>query len=414
MTALPSIEEFIASSPSSYHAAENIAAILDTAGFTRQDETDTWQATPGGHYMVRGGALMAWWVPENASPATSGFRIIGSHTDSPGLKLKPTISFDKEGFHQAPVEIYGGPILASWLDRELQLAGQIVDADGNRRLVATGPVLRVPHLAIHLYRQDELKLERQQHMQPIYGLVESPELATVLEGARTHDLITADTQPPRTFGIKNEFLAAGRLDNLSSVYPSLEALLDVVADSNATSSIKDVLVLAAFDHEEIGSSSRYGAAGPILEDVLKRTAYALGAGEDDLYAMFARSSCISADAAHSVHPNFASKHDPNTHPVLGAGPVLKVNANQRYASDARSNDIWLRASEKAGVAVQQFVGNNDVPCGSTIGPITATRLGILTVDVGIPLLSMHSAREMCAYSDLKDFAKVLAAYYTLD
>lgn len=407
--------DFLAASPSSHHAAAEVSARLQATGFTIQDPRDAWDSAPGGHVMVRGGAVMAWWVPEDASPE-SGFRIIGSHTDSPGFTLKPNPELSNAGWQQAAVEVYGGPILASWLDRELTLAGRVVLADGSDRLVDTGPLLRIPHLAVHLDRSSELKLDRQLHMQPVFA-AGSPDLSLmdcIAEAAGVaardivaHNLITADTQPGAVFGGGGDFLAAGRLDNLSSVFTSLKAMQNAVASGDAGS---DILVLAAFDHEEVGSASTTGAAGPILADVLGRTATALGADEDQRARMFARSSCVSADAAHSVHPNHTAKHDPTHHPMLGAGPVLKINGNQRYASDAATSGLWQRACQVAQVPSQTFVGNNAVPCGSTIGPISATRLGIDTVDAGVPLLSMHSARELAGVQDLLWFTQALEAY----
>ncbi|WP_297006629.1 M18 family aminopeptidase [uncultured Corynebacterium sp.] len=420
--------DFIAASPSSYHAAAEVARRLEGAGYAREDEATTWGAdavSPGGHYIIRGGALIAWDVPEDidgTGPATAGFRIIGSHTDSPGLKLKPLGDLaGPAGWKQAAVEIYGGAVLPSWLDRELRLAGRVVLADGTERLVATGPVLRVPHLAIHLDRSvnNDLTLDRQNHMQPVFAVGDGAStildvIADALGDPDTdaddivaHDLITVDTQHGGIFGARSDFLAAGRMDNLSSVFTSLEALL------TASPGKQDIRVLAAFDHEEIGSATTSGAAGPVLEDVLVRIASSLGADAAAIRAMYARSSCVSADAAHSVHPNFAGKHDGVNRPVMNAGPVLKVNANQRYATDAVTAARWRRACAAAGVPEQVFAGNNDVPCGSTIGPITATRLGIPTVDVGIPLLSMHSAREMAGVEDIAWFTDALRAWWEL-
>lgn len=407
---------FIAAGPSSFHAARVVADRLIDAGFLPQEETAPWDAAPGGHVMVRGGAVMAWWVPEDASP-DSGFRIIGSHTDSPGFTLKPSPELVNSGWAQAGVEVYGGPVLASWLDRELTFAGRVVLGDGSVRLVSTGPIARIPHLAVHLDRSKELTLDRQLHMQPIIGLAGDGassvlDVVASMVGVEKHDidgleLVTCDTQPGQVFGADGELIAAGRMDNLTSVHASLLALLRAVESGDAGS---DVLVLAAFDHEEVGSATTTGAAGPVLEDVLSRTAFALGADEEGLRRMYARSSCVSADAAHSVHPNHAGKHDPDHHPLINGGPVLKINANQRYASNAETAALWRRACRAAGVPSQTFVGNNSVPCGSTIGPITATRLGIATVDVGVPLLSMHSARELAGVSDQVWFVDALEAY----
>lgn len=409
---------FLASAPSSYHAAASGAQLLEDAGFSQQDETQPWDASAGGHFLIRGGALMAWFVPNNATAEESGFRIIGAHNDSPGFKLKPHGDRSSVGFQQAGVEVYGGPIIPSWLDRELVLAGRVVLADGQTKLVSTPPVMRIPHLAIHLDRSvnDGLQLDRQRHLQPIFSAGQ-PEITIMdvvaqaagvaAEDIVAHDLITADAQPGEIFGANEDFLAAGRLDNLSSVYPGLRALSRV---SDLASEGDDILVLACFDHEEIGSGSTTGAAGPILEDVLVRTATALGATADSIRRMYARSSCVSADAAHSIHPNYPERHDSENAPVMGMGPALKVNANQRYASNAVTEAMWLAACERAGVSTQVFAGNNSVPCGTTIGPLTATRLGIDTVDVGVPLLSMHSARELAHIRDLYQLEQVLHEY----
>lgn len=405
---------FIAASPSSYHAADEVSRQLCEAGFEVQDEATQWSAAPGGHVMVRGGAVAAWYVSE-AADKNSAFRIVGSHTDSPGLVLKPTPDFSAAGWQQVAVEIYGGALLHTWFDRELTVAGQIISKDGTRHLVNTGPVLRLPSLAIHLYRKDEFKPDRQHNMQPVLS-VGDPEASIVqVVGEKvgvakqdivSFNLITADAARGEVFGAGEQFIAAGRMDNLSSVYASLAAMKKAAQGYQG----KNVLVMMAFDHEEVGSSSRYGAGGPILADVLTRTARALGANEEERYQMFSRSSCVSADAAHSVHPNYVGKHDPTHHPIIGKGPVTKINGNQRYASDATTVALWEAACEKAGVPVQRFVGNNDVPCGSTIGPITATRLGIDTVDVGVPMLSMHSAREMVGERDQVWLAQALEAY----
>ena len=406
--------DFIAASPSSYHAADEVSRQLREAGFEVQDEGTQWSAAPGGHVMVRGGAVAAWYVPEGADK-NSGFRIVGSHTDSPGLVLKPTPDFSAAGWQQVAVEIYGGALLHTWFDRELTVAGQIVTRDGTRHLVNTGPVLRLPSLAIHLYRKDEFKPDRQHNMQPVLSVgdpeasilqVVGEKVGVAKQDIASFNLITADAARGEVFGAGEQFIAAGRMDNLSSVHASLAAMKKAAEEYQG----KDILVMMAFDHEEVGSSSRYGAGGPILADVLTRTARALGVNEEERFQMFSRSSCVSADAAHSVHPNYVGKHDPTHHPIIGKGPVTKINGNQRYASDATTVALWEAACEKAGVPVQRFVGNNDVPCGSTIGPITATRLGIDTVDVGVPMLSMHSAREMVGERDQVWLAQALEAY----
>ncbi|CAM3062222.1 M18 family aminopeptidase [Corynebacterium gottingense] len=396
--------DFLHTNPSAFHAAHNVAQALTAQGFSLIDATSPAPAdpaAPGGHVLVDGGAVIAWWVPEHPRPR---FRIVGSHTDSPGLMAKPQPDFQREGLRQVAVEVYGGPILQTWLDRDLRFAGRVVTDDGAQHLVDTGAVARVPNLAIHLYRADAPTVERQAHTPPVLGgdrpLMELVGEAAGVDSQRivSHELITADAQRGELLG---DLLAAGRLDNLSSVWASLEALL---AAKNAA---QDILVLAAFNHEEVGSASTTGAGGPLLERVLTRIAREVG----EPFDVFAESFQVSADAAHAVHPNYPEKHDPTHRPRLNGGPVLKINANQRYASDAVTEAEWLRACRAAEVPSQTFVGNNSVPCGSTIGPISSTRMGIRTVDVGVPLLSMHSARELCGARDMEYFVRALTAFY---
>lgn len=405
---------FIEASPTSFHAAANLAERLRAAGYAEIDETQPFNAAPGGHFFVRDGACMAWYIPEGAS-IDSGFRVVGSHTDSPSFKLKPTPNHCSAGWQMLAMEIYGGPLLNSWLNRDMGLAGRLVTKDGKQHLVATGAIMTIPQLAPHLDRSvnDNLHLDKQANLMPVLtiGRPDTDVLDLLCEQANVergqlgyYDIHATTLEKPATIGPNGEFFAAWRMDNLSSVFASVEALL-----SNPPTG--DIAVLAAFDHEEVGSSTRSGAAGPILEDTLRGIAYALGGTEDQLRAMIARSSCISADAAHAVHPNYVHMHDWDTHPLFNQGPILKINSNQRYATDGAGGALWFRVCEAAGVPTQAFVGNNGVPCGSTIGPITATRLGIRTVDVGIPLLSMHSARELCGSDDMAYLVKVLAAYW---
>jgi aspartyl aminopeptidase len=275
-------------------------------------------------------------------------------------------------------------------------------------LVRTGPFARIPQLAIHLDRQvnDGLKLDKQRHTQPVVGLGEASDddvLAALAAGAETDldaadivgwDVMVADTQAPRAFGVSQELWASGRLDNLLSTHAALVALLGAVPED-----LGGIAVLAAFDHEELGSESRSGASGPFLADVIGRVSAALGAGEEERHRALAASLCVSSDVGHAVHPNYPERHDPANRPVAGGGPILKINANQRYATDAHGAARWKAACAAAGVPSQEFVSNNAIPCGSTIGPLTATRLGIRVVDVGAAILSMHSARELTAVVD---------------
>ena len=416
---------FITASPSSYHAAAEIARRLDAAGFSRVHEEEVWRRDAGGAYFVRDGAVIAWWVPVHASP-TSSFRIIGCHTDSPALKVKPLgSSTTPDGWGHIDVEVYGGPLINSWLDREIGFAGRVIDREGHSHLVSTGAIARVPQLAIHLDREvysTGLKLDHQIHIHPVWHAdgAEAESFFTVVareagldsaEDIAGHDLVSFACEAPGRFGANGEFFAAGRQDNLSSVHAGLTAFERLATGGDtATCDDQAVAVFAAFDHEEVGSSTRSGACGPILETTLRRLAATLGADEDGYHRMLAGSSCISADAGHWVHPNYADRHDPATHPMPGRGPMLKVNADQRYATDAVGTALWTRACERAGVEHQVFVSNNAMPCGSTIGPLTATRLGITTVDVGIGMLSMHSAREMTHVADHLALSRVLEEY----
>jgi aspartyl aminopeptidase len=394
---------FVAASPSSHHAVSESARRLAAAGFAEQQESAAWSSDPGGHYLVRDGALIAWRIPSNAR-SLMPFRILGSHTDSTGFTLKPRPDISAYGWQQVGIEIYGAPLLNSWLDRELGLAGRLVRRDGSTLLVRTESIMRIPQLAIHLDRSVNdkgLKLDKQTHTAPVWsvGHLGIQVLDHVAQAAHCsagdidgYDLRAYDTAAPAIFGPHQEFFASGRLDNLSSMHASIVALINAHAS--------DVIhMIAAFDHEELGSASRSGASGPLLVDILTRISAGLGATLDERYRSLAQSFCLSADTGHAIHPNYPGRHDPVNQPLLNSGPLLKINANQRYATDGRGAALWRRICRSAGIGTQEFVSNNAMPCGSTIGPLTATRLGIATVDVGIPLLSMHSARELAGTED---------------
>jgi len=410
--------EFVAASPSPYHAAANVAERLIAAGFRRVAETDAWDGDAGGRFVLRGGAIVAWYVPEGAE-ATRGFRIFGAHTDSPTLRVKPRPDTGAVGWRQIAVELYGGTLLNTWLDRDLGLSGRVVLRDGRERLVFVDrPLLRVPQLAIHLDRavnESGLQLDKQQHMTPVWGLgpvdegalirFVADELGVRAGDVTGWDLMVHDVQRPAYIGRDRELLASARLDNLLSVHAGLAALLAAARDD-----VPHIPVLGAFDHEETGSASTTGAAGPLLETVLTRVVSARGGSLEDRARAFADSYHLSSDVGHAVHPNYVGRHEPGHHPVPNGGPILKVNTNQRYATDARGRSVWAAACERAGVPWQTFVGINSMACGSTIGPITATRLGIETVDVGAACLSMHSARELCGADDPFLLAAAAAAF----
>jgi aspartyl aminopeptidase len=407
---------FVTASPSSYHAAAETARRLTEAGYTALDETADWRDAirPGARLViVRDGSVIALALPAAVDAATP-YRILGAHTDSPAFKLKPQPSFTSNGWQQAAVEVYGGPIIASWFDRELEFAGRVAGLDGTVHLVRTGPFARIPHLAIHLDRDVNTSFapDRQRDVQPVFGIDGSDLLAHLarlagIDGGEIagFDVVTVDSAAPARFGADRSLFAAARLDNLSSVHAGLAALL-------RTEPGDAIAVLAAFDHEELGSESRSGAAGPMLADVLERVSAALGGDRADLARTIARSWHLSSDAGHAVHPNRPERHDPTHRPVVGGGPLLKINANQRYTTDAVGAALWARTCAAAGVPWQPFVSNNAVPCGSTIGPITATRLGIPTLDVGTPLLSMHSARELCHIDDPASLSAAAEVFFT--
>lgn len=409
---------FVQASPSSFHAVHAVAQALEAGGFTELRDTDAWPALEAGGrgYVRRDGAIIAWRAGADVS-ALSPVRVLGCHTDSPGFVLKPRPDFTAEGWAQAGVEVYGGPLLNSWLDRDLALAGRIVTGGGSEHLVRTGAVARIPQLAIHLDREANagLTLDRQRHLQPVIGAAgaagaSAMDLLAAAAGVDAGEIVgmdvrLADTQPPARLGASGELLASPQLDNLSSVFAGLDALLA------AEPAPGTIAMLAAFDHEELGSESRTGASGPLLEEVLDRLRAGLGAGIEESARALAGSWCLSADAGHAAHPNYPEKHDPQVRPRPGGGPMLKINANQRYASDAHGAALWARCGAAAGVPVQEFVSNNAVPCGSTIGPLTATRIGIRTVDVGVPLLSMHSARELVHVDDLVGLARITREFF---
>jgi aspartyl aminopeptidase len=419
---LADLAAFVQASPSSFHAVAEAARRLSSAGFVALGESEEWPLAPGKYFVVRDGAIVAWITPGGAL-GTTPFRIVGAHTDSPGFALKPKPTTAAHGWLQAGVEVYGGPLYNSWLDRELEFAGRLVFDDGTTALVRTGPFLRFPQLAVHLDRgvnSEGLTLNPQQHLNPVIGVgaLSDTDVVAHLAGlagragkhVAGYDIVTADTAAPRVFGLDGTLFASGRLDNLSSVHAGVAALLAVVDGPVGGGAAPSIAVFAAFDHEEVGSETRSGAAGPFLESVLGRIGDGVGASPSDRARAFADSWCLSADPGHAVHPNYPERHDPVNRPVVNGGPLLKINANKRYATDAVGAAEWARSCRQAGVDYQEFVSNNSVPCGSTIGPITATRLGIRTFDVGIALLSMHSARELCGVEDPPALSRAMEAF----
>lgn len=410
---------FIDASPSPAHAAEQLVQALTAAGFrTLAPTAAEWGLAPG-RWLVRSGASVVAFVLRSRTPKR--FHLVGAHTDSPHLRLKPRAAYACEGCHQLGVEVYGGVLLNSWLDRDLGLAGTVFDRRGGEHLVRVHkPLARVPQLAIHLDRQineNGLKLNAQTQLAPIWGLAGSGEptqqlhaLIAEAAGIRaddvlTHDLSLYDLTPSALGGADGDLIFAPRLDNLASCHAGLCAL---IAATEGSENI--VPVLACFDHEEVGSQSATGAEGPLLANTLERIALELGLTRGAYLAALAGSLMISADMAHAVHPNYADRHEPRHKPLLGQGPVLKSNHNQRYATSAASAAAIRRTAATANVPLQDFVARTDLGCGSTIGPITAANLGLAVADVGTPMLSMHSARECAATADHAPFIALMTAH----
>ncbi len=428
---LDSLLEFIQASPSPFHAASAAVDRLTAAGFVETDRSAPWNSldTTGGLVVRDGGTMVAARAGARVDPARLRFSVIGAHTDSPNLRLRAQPDTGTHGYRQLGVEVYGGALLNSWLDRDLGLSGRIVVRDrqhdsqrDNQHDSQTvlwrcdRPLLRIPQLAIHLDREvnDGLKLNRQQHLTPVWGLGQpngdgfreflATELQVESDAVLAWDVMTHDLTPPTRLGLDGEMYAAGRIDNLASCHAAVEAL------AKADTPPDDVAgVVVLFDHEEIGSVSATGAASPILADALERIAGNLGADREQYLRAAARSLFVSVDGAHAVHPNYPERHEPAHLPALNGGPVIKTNANVRYATDASTYARFAEACGAAGVPHQVYSHRGDLPCGSTIGPITASALGMSVVDVGSPQLSMHSARELGGSQDPAMLTAALSA-----
>lgn len=408
---------FIDRSPTPWHAVREVASRLIEAGFGELSEREPWTIAPGDRrFVIRGGSTIVAFVAGEEHPARGGFRIIGAHTDSPNLRVKPNADFSKSGYQQVGVEVYGGVLYSTWLDRDLGVAGRVLvrrrDGALERRLLQVGdvarPIARVPNLAIHLNRgvnTDGLVLNAQKHLAPILGLGKGSELTSLVareldvpaDAISGFDLCLYDVTRAAIGGAQGELVFAARLDNLASCHAATRALASVAGAEPAAAT----RVIALYDHEEVGSRSAVGAAGSMLRDTLARIVDAWGGREPQAMARaIAGSLLISADMAHGVHPNYADQHEPRHAPQLNRGLVIKSNSNQSYATDGATAALFEGFCAGAGHAPQRFVVRSDLPCGSTIGPITAAELGIPTVDVGAPMLSMHSCREMAGTLDV--------------
>ncbi|HUG84341.1 MAG TPA: M18 family aminopeptidase [Euzebya sp.] len=415
---------YIEASPSPFHAAESAAQRLRAAGFLQTQPSDPLPASGDCGLIISGGALIAWRDPLDR-PASAGFRVIGAHTDSPNLRIKPRPDRGVAGYRQLGIEVYGGALQNSWLDRDLGLSGRVaVRAAGAptgtelRLMRVDRPLLRVAQLAIHLDRDvnSGLSLNAQTQLTPIWGLgpprsgdfaaFVAAEIGTTADEIVWWDLMAHDLTPPALLGHREELLAAPRIDNLASCWAAVEAIA-TAGDDGAPAQGQ---VVALFDHEEVGSMSTTGAVGPLLEAVIERLVLRRGGGRDDHLRAKAASTMVSADGAHAAHPNYLDRYDPEHLLVPNGGPAIKVNQNQRYATSAQSVVAFVDACHAAGVPFQTYSHRSNLPCGSTIGPLSAANLGIDTVDVGIPQLSMHSARELCGADDPGHLLAALSAY----
>ncbi|MFI5780182.1 M18 family aminopeptidase [Nocardia sp. NPDC051570] len=409
---------FVDASPSPFHVVRTAAAELAARGFTELPESRPWaEVGPGRYYVVRGGSLVAWASGE-AGPADP-FRVVGAHTDSPNLRVKQHPDLAVAGWQLVALEPYGGPWLNSWLDRELGISGRITVRSGNgmaEKLIRIDePLLRIPQLAIHLSEDRRgVTLDPQRHVNAVWGVGAEPRsfLAYVAEHAGVTprellgwELMTHDLTPSRLVGRDGDLVSAPRLDNQGTCYAGLHALLAAAERPGAATP-----VLAIFDHEEVGSQSDRGAQSDLLPAVLERIVLARGGGRSEYFAALAGSICASGDMAHATHPNYPERHEPSHRIEINGGPVLKVNPNLRYATDAVGTAAFALACARAEVPLQRFVNRADLPCGSTIGPMTAARTGMSTVDVGAPQLAMHSARELMGAHDVAAYSAALTAF----
>lgn len=413
---------FIDASPTPFHATQAMASALLNAGFTELLEHEKWSLEEGkGYFVTRNFSSIIAFVYLPDAFVSEGIRMVGAHTDSPCLQVKPNPEMHKYGYFQLGVEVYGGALLSPWFDRDLSIAGRVNYMDSQQVMRSAlinfkDPIAVIPSVAIHLHRDANTSnnINKQNHLPPILMQVDKDErvdfrdwlsaqlqlqgeedIANVLD----YELKFYDTQPSSIIGLQKEFIAAPRLDNLLSCYVGLQALL--------ASNTKKPALLVCTDHEEIGSASACGAQGPFLEHCLQR----LIPDTETRLRTTDQSLMISADNAHGIHPNYADKHDSNHGPLLNQGPVIKVNANQRYATNSETSSFFRHLCQQHKVEPQVFVTRSDMGCGSTIGPITASEVGVKTLDIGLPTFAMHSVRELAGTKDAVKLAEILTSFY---
>ena len=406
---------FLDASPTPFHAVKCMSEILTKSGFTELNESDNWTLKSGDkHFISRNGSSIIAFSVGSAPLVTAGLRMTGAHTDSPCLMVKPQPEIAKKGYIQLGVEVYGGALLNPWFDRDLSIAGRLVYRNKQQQLKQTlvdfkRPVAVIPSLAIHLDRKanSDRTVNAQTDLPPLLMMSDKSESFRALladeflsdgEEVLDYELCLYDTQGAAMVGITNELLASARLDNLLSCFVTTQALLQ----ANTT----NTCLMVCNDHEEVGSVSAVGADGPFLDAVIARLSEA-----DERNSVIDKSLMISCDNAHAVHPNYPNKHDNEHGPRLNGGPVIKVNVKQRYATTSLTASLFRQLCADVDVPVQSFVSRSDTACGSTVGPITAARLGVPTLDVGIPQLAMHSCREVTGSEDAARLTDVLIAFF---
>ena len=407
---ITSLQDWLDACPTPFHVVDRAASVLLSTNFVETHQLS--RDLPSQGFIRRDGAIVAW---RRSSHSGAPFHIVGAHTDSPNLRVQPRPDIRQAGCSQLGIEIYGGVLLNSWLDRDLGIAGRVITTDGTQQLFNVAePIARIPQLAIHLDREVNdkgLLLNKQLHMTPLWS---SNDVVTFLDwlnattGIPTSDIASYDAHlfdivPANILGQDKSFLASGRLDNQVSCWAAVESLIRIDAPAHTA-------VVVLNDHEEVGSVSTTGAAGPLLEHVLTALSITGRANITEHSDTLRASRALSVDNAHALHPNYQDRHEPRHAPIVNKGVAVKVNGNQRYATSATGVAYVTNLASRNNVALQTFVSRNDMPCGSTIGPITAGRLGIDTVDVGVPQLSMHSAREMCGVNDPLTLVSLLSAF----
>lgn len=422
---------FVNAAPTPFHAVATASKLLDEGGFLKISENEQWNLQPNGkyYYTRNQSTLVAFCVGGQYKPG-NGFNIVGTHTDSPSLRLKPNYVVKKEGYLQVEIEPYGGGLWTTWFDRDLTIAGRVVVKKGSnfesQLIHVDRPIMRIPTLAIHLDRESGNKLEfnKQTQLVPILSTIKSTldegtsngtvigdllsqELKCDVNDIRDFELCVCDTQKAVIGGLHNEFIFSPRLDNLMMSFCGLMGLIEASKDVQGLEKESNVLSIVLFDHEEVGSESAHGAASPIVNELVKRIT-----NSSQLIEIAIRKSfLVSADMAHAVHPNYDSKHDPNHKPQFHKGVVIKQNVNQRYATNSITSFLLKEIAARNNIPLQSFVVRNDSLCGSTIGPIISSHTGIRTIDIGNPQLSMHSIREMCGTADVTHAINLLRSFY---